>query len=71
MANWFGYGIEVDEEQHLLHVQAIITEQLKRFSAAFEGLGKEFEHIALKNMTLDVKQMNQIIEDTGESLCKD
>lgn len=71
MANWFGYGIEVDEQHHLLHVQAIITEKLKRFSKAFEGLGRQFEAIPLKNIELDVKQMNQIIEDTGESMCKD
>lgn len=71
MANWFGYGIEVDEQHHLLNVQAIITEKLKRFSSAFEGLGKKFEEIPLKNMDLDVKVMNQIIEDTGESICKD
>lgn len=71
MANWFGYGMEVDEAHHLLHVQAIITNKLKKFANAFEGLGKEFEHIPLKKMTLDIKQMNEIIEDAGESLCKD
>ena len=71
MANWFGYGVEVDEAQHLLNVQAIITEKLRKFSAAFEKVSKEFTHIPLKNVDLDIKQMNQIIEDTGESLCKD
>lgn len=71
IANWFGYGMEVDETHHLLHVQAIITGKLKKFANAFEGLGKEFEHIPLKKMNLDLKQINEIIEDAGESLCKD
>ena len=71
MANWFGYGVEIDEAQHLLNVQAIITEKLKKFSSAFEKVSKEFTHIPLKNLDLDIKQMNEIIEDTGESLCKD
>ena len=71
IANWFGYAMEVDEAHHLLHVQAVITDKLKKFAAAFECLGKEFEHIPLKNMDLDIKQMNEIIEDAGESLCKD
>lgn len=71
MANWFGYGREIEEAHHLIHVQAIITDKLKKFAIAFEKLGKEFEHIPLKNMDLDSKQMNEIIEDAGESLCKD
>lgn len=71
MAGWFGHGGEVDEAHHLLHVQAIMTDKLKKFATAFERLGKEFEHIPLKNMNLDTKQMNEIIEEAGESLCKD
>ncbi len=71
IANWFGYSKEVDEAHHLFNVQSIITDKLLRFSNAFEGLGKEFSKIPLKNMDLDTKQMNQIIEDTGESLCAD
>lgn len=71
MANWFGYSKEVDELHHLFNVQSIITDKLSKFVVAFEGLGKEFAKIPVKNMDLDTTQMNQIIEDTGESLCAD
>ncbi|MBP3887529.1 MAG: SpoIIE family protein phosphatase [Cellulosilyticum sp.] len=71
IANWFGYSKEVDEAHHLFNVQSVITDKLSRFSVAFENLGKDFTKIPLKKMELDMKQMNQIIEDTGESLCVD
>lgn len=71
MANWFERSMENDEIRHLLHVQTIISKKLKRFSTAFEGLGKAFETISFGNDTLDQAKLNQIIEDTGESVCKD
>lgn len=71
ISNWFGYSTEIDEAQHLAHVQAVITEKLKRFSGAFEILGKQFENIPVKDIKLDQTKMNEIIEDAGESLCKD
>lgn len=71
MANWFSYHKETDEVHHLFNVQSIITSKLSKFVDAFEGLGKEFGKIPSKHMTLDAVQMNQIIEDTGESLCAD
>lgn len=71
MGNWFSYGYEQDEVHHLEHLQAIITERLKSFSKAFASLGREFETIPLKKTELDVKQMNELIEETGEAMCKD
>lgn len=71
VGNWFSYGYELDEEHHLEHVQAIITERLKRFSKAFASLGREFEAIPIRNNDLDINQMNELIEETGENMCKD
>lgn len=71
MGNWFGYGYEQDEVHHLKHLQVIITERLKNFSKAFASLGREFENIPLKKTELNVKQMNELIEETGEAMCKD
>lgn len=70
MANWFGHALEIDEAHHLLHVQTIITSQLKEFAKSFEGLGKMFEKVGSCEITLGIKEMNQIIEDAGESICK-
>ena len=71
MGNWFNYGCELDDLHHMEHIQSIITERLKRFSKAFASLGREFETIPLKNTELDIRQMNELIEDTGENMCKD
>lgn len=71
MANWFGRSVESDEIRHLLHVQTIISKKLKRFSMAFDGLGKAFATLSFGNDTLDQAKLNQIIEDTGESVCQD
>lgn len=71
MGNWFSYGCEMDEVHHLEHIQAIITDRLRSFSKAFASLGREFETIPLKNTVLDIRQMNELIEDTGENMCKD
>ena len=70
VGNWFHYGCELDERHHLDHIQTIITDRLKNFSKAFASLGREFETIPLKNTHLDIRQMNEIIEDTGENMCK-
>lgn len=71
MGNWFSYGYDLDEEHHLEHVQAIITERLKSFSKAFASLGREFEAIPIRTSELDINQMNELIEETGENMCKD
>lgn len=71
LSSWFCYGQDVDEVHHLLNIQMIVTEKLKNFSRAFEVLGKQFEAIPLKNMNLDITKMNELIEETGEALCKD
>lgn len=71
MGNWFSYGYDLDEEHHLEHVQAIITERLKSFSKAFASLGREFEAIPIRTSDLDINQMNELIEETGENMCKD
>lgn len=70
MVGWFDDGMEMDESYHLFRVQGIITEKLKRFAIIFDKLGKDFQTIPLKNMKLDMKHMNEIIEEAGESLCK-
>ena len=71
MANWLSYGHGQDEIQHLEHLQAIITERLKNFSKAFATLGREFEAVPVKKTELDVRQMNELIEETGEAMCKE
>lgn len=73
--NYFGMirGCEKEqqEQEQLGDLQKLITHQLKKFATAFESLGKQFQHIPCKQFTLEVSQMNELIEMTGESLCKD
>lgn len=69
MSEWFGYGIERDEEKHLQHVQTILTERLVSFSTAFEKLSKTFEKISDKEVSITQQDINAIIEDTGECIC--
>ena len=71
IANWFNYGTELDEVHHLANIQSIITARLKNFSKAFENLGKQFEKLPLNNMELDLAEMNSIIEETGETMCRE
>lgn len=71
VANWFSYTGVLDEIQHLSSVQDIITGKLSSFSKAFENLGRNFEDIPLKNTDLDITQMNELIEETGENMCQD
>lgn len=70
MANWFEQNVQSEDANHLQHVQAIISERLKQYSLAFASLGKEFKTISFRNPELDQKRLNQMIEDTGESVCQ-
>ena len=71
IANWFDYATELDEVHHLANIQSIITARLKNFSKAFENLGKQFEKLPLNNIELDLAEMNSIIEETGEAMCRE
>ncbi len=69
IANWFECGHEKDDEKHLVRVQKIITEKLNQFSKAFYNLSRTFERISDKKVSLSEKDLNYIIEDTGEKMC--
>ncbi len=70
LGDWFGYGMDVDEEKHLIHVQAIITERLNHFSKAFNDLSKTFERISDKEIHFGQAEIKNMIEDTGECICQ-
>lgn len=69
IVEWFDYPGEVDEERHLVRVQSILTDKLSQFSKAYEKLGKTFEQISDKESQISIREMNRIIEETGESMC--
>jgi stage II sporulation protein E len=69
-SDWFGYGQEREDEKHLLRIQKIISERLIQFSKAFSSLSTTFEKISDKKVLLDEKDINHIIEDTGEKMCQ-
>lgn len=71
IVNWFSYKTELDEAYHLKNMQVIITEKLRNFSKAFENLGNEFQKVSFKSTELDITEMNEIIEETGENMCID
>ncbi|MDF2877132.1 MAG: spoIIE [Clostridia bacterium] len=70
IADWFGYGQAEEDEKHLLRVQKIITEKLNQFSKAFYNLSSTFGKISDKQFFLDEKDINYVIEDTGEKMCQ-
>lgn len=70
LGDWFGYGTEIDEEKHLVHVQTIITERLNHFSKAFNDLSKTFERISDKEVDFGQVEIKNMIEDTGECICQ-
>ncbi|MDF2595638.1 MAG: spoIIE [Clostridia bacterium] len=67
---WFGHGQAEIDEKHLLRVQKIITEKLSQFSKAFYNLSNTFGKISDKQFFLDEKDINDVIEDTGEKMCQ-
>ena len=69
LGEWFGYGIDIDEEKHLKHIQTIITERLINFSKAFNQLAKTFEKIADKEVYITSEDINTVIKDTSECIC--
>ena len=71
LSNWVGYGKEVSEEKHLAHIQQIMTEHLSSYAKAFTDLSRTFERISDKEIRTSQKDIKQIIEDTGESMCQD
>lgn len=70
IADWFDYEQEAEEERHLIRVQNIITERLQHFSKSFYNLSRTFDKIADKKIHLNQKDINHIIEDTGEKMCQ-
>ncbi|WP_207646349.1 stage II sporulation protein E [Cellulosilyticum sp. I15G10I2] len=70
IAAWFACESSKEEEKHLMRVQKIITEKLSQFSRAFYNLSHTFEKISDKKVFLDEKDINHIIEDTGEKMCQ-
>ncbi|PHV71218.1 stage II sporulation protein E [Sporanaerobium hydrogeniformans] len=70
LAGWFGEGDEGEENRHLERVQKVITEKLSHFAEAFYKLSHTFEKISDTKVHLNDKDIQYIIEDTGESMCK-
>ncbi len=70
ISSWFACESSKEDEKHLIRVQKIITEKLNQFSKAFYNLSRTFEKISDKKVFLDEKDINHIIEDTGEKMCQ-
>lgn len=72
ICNWFGYYKEMEnEETHLTRVQSVITQKLQCYATAFHKLGFTFNKIMDKKVTLSKKDIQYIVEDTAEKVCKD
>lgn len=72
MSNWFGYYKEMgSEETHLTRVQGIITQKLSRYATAFQKLSFTFNKVMDKKVTLSKKDIQYVVEDTAEKICKE
>lgn len=71
IASWYEGEKAAQMDYHLHDLQGMVSERLKKFSAAFSSLARQFENISRKNFALEISDMNEMIEATGESMCKD
>lgn len=66
---WFGYRLKEEKEEiHLLRVQSILTEKLNYFVEAFVRLAESFSKKECIVAELGDKELEQVIEETGEKL---
>lgn len=71
MAYWFHEkSKEVDEKEHLVRIQQLITERLRHVVGGFEKLAKSFQSLQEKRVDYSPKMLNTIIEETAEKLCE-
>ena len=70
LAEWFECKNGADVENHLSRVENIITDRLHHYAEAFGYLGRTFNRISEKDTYVSRKDINNIIEDTGEKVCQ-
>ena len=71
MANWFvEKNLEESEQVHLERIQHMITQKLKCVVSGFEKLGKSFYSPHALKIDYTRKDLQNIIEDTKEKMCK-
>lgn len=72
VAHWFAEkSIEENEQVHLTRVQYIITQRLKHIVNGFEKLGIGFKNEQARKIDYTPKDIQLIIEETGEKVCKE
>lgn len=60
----------ISEDRHIDKVQNIINEKLNHFSASFQNIAKTFEDISERRMTLTTEEVNKLLDDVAEKVCK-
>lgn len=71
MANWYNKHHEVLVDYHLKDMQSMTEEKISAFATTFRDLARQIEHLPYKQYKIDTSSMNELIESTGESICKD
>lgn len=72
LSGWFiEKSREQNEQLHLERVQRIMTSRLKHIVGGFEKLGDSFQRVDLKKTDFSRRDMQHIIEETGEKMCID
>lgn len=70
IASWYSKDQKEQSDYHLHDLQGMISIRLNKFSNAFSSLARQFQNISRESFALEVGDMNEIIEATGESMCK-
>ncbi|GKX30533.1 stage II sporulation protein E [Vallitalea longa] len=61
----------IEEDKYIDKVQGIISEKLNSFSNSFQNVGKTFEHISERRGNLTTEEVNKLLDDVAEKVCKD
>ena len=61
----------IEENKYIDKVQGIIDEKLSSFSNSFQNVAKTFDHISEKRVNLTTEEVNKLLDDVAEKVCKD
>lgn len=61
----------IEEDKYINKVQGIISEKLNSFSDSFQNVAKTFEHISERRVNLTTEEVNKLLDDVAERVCKD
>ncbi|WP_113673188.1 stage II sporulation protein E [Vallitalea guaymasensis] len=61
----------IEEDKYIDKVQGIISEKLNNFSDSFQNIAKTFEHISERRVNLTTEEVNKLLDDVAEKVCKD